>query len=519
MAHRLESETMDLLASTVEDEKKTVTYRWLSRSMGYSVNVAKQFMEVYLTTAGHNKVHATYYLSRLDPSTGNKTILLVNQEDLKAATKDTSIVSHHIYSLEPSPLKDRSLLSVSNAEATQMQKGKDINVYRIVLNRGVTISKSTNRGSAAALAAPKPNSAFAAKPTAPAAKPAAPVVSPSPSSAAPAPVADTPASAPSTAAASKSKVPAKNSMMSFFGKAGATKPAPSATNTSKPASAATKSSVTTNSNNPSLAQKRKADSMSNNNQLRSTPQVSDDDDDEVDSEEERDRRLAMSSRLDQDQGPVTESTTASKPVDLAAAKKRQRSAKLLAVDDDDEEEDSHARKDVDEDENEDVRVLSKEARLALEKEKDAQRLALENMMLMDDHHAVDEDEDSVMIDVEAVDSVPPPAAPVMVPSSVVTSSVSNGNGTITRRVRGHRAVTKKKTSVNERGYMVTESIVVMEPFSEDEIIEETPAPTPAAITSASAARTEPALKGATGGPKKKAGGSGNQSLLNFFSKK
>lgn len=40
-------------------------------------------MEVYLTTAGHNKVHATYYLSRLDPSTGNKTILLVNQEDLK----------------------------------------------------------------------------------------------------------------------------------------------------------------------------------------------------------------------------------------------------------------------------------------------------------------------------------------------------------------------------------------------------------------------------------------------------
>ncbi|KAG0092647.1 DNA polymerase delta subunit 3 [Podila epicladia] len=517
MAHRLESETMDLLASTVEDEKKTVTYRWLSRSMGYSVNVAKQFMETYLTNAGRNKVHATYYLSRLDPSTGNKTILLVNQEDLKAATKDTSVVSHHIYSLEPSPLKDRSLLSVSNAEATKMQKGKDINIYRIVLNRDVTISKSTNRGSAATLAPPKSNSAFAAKPTAPAAKPEAPVVSLSPSSAAPAPVANAPASAPSTAAASKSKAPAKNSMMTFFGKAGAAKPAPSATNTNKPALAASKSSVTNNSNNLSLSQKRKADSMSNNNQPRSTPQVSDDDDDEFDSEEERDRRLALSSRLDQDQGPVTKSATVSKPVDLAAAKKRQRSAKLLAVDDDDEEEDSHVPKDVDEDEDEDVKVLSKEARHALEKEKDAQRLALENMMLMDDHHTVDEDEDSMMIDVEAVDSVPPPAAPVMVPSSVVTSSVSNGNGTITRRVRGHRAVTKKKTSVNERGYMVTESMVVMEPFSEDEIIEETPAPAPAAIISTPAARVEPAPKGATGGPKKKAGG--NQSLLNFFSKK
>lgn len=296
--------------------------------------------------------------------------------------------------------------------------------------------------------------------------------------------------------------------------------------------------------------------MSSNNQPRSTPQVSDDDDDEVDSEEERDRRLALSSRLDQDQGPVTESAAGSKPVDLAAAKKRQRSAKQLAVDDDDEEVGSHAKEDVEDDE--DVKVLSKEARLALEKEKDAQRLALENMMLMDNHHAVDEDEDSVMIDVEAVDAVPPPAAPVMAPSVVVTSSVSNGNGTITRRVRGHRAVTKKKTSVNERGYMgkeesdfcnlivyvplilskfvqnpltllffffrasnniVTESIVVMEPFSEDEIIEETPAPAPVATTSAPAARAEPPAKGATGGPKKKAAGAGNQSLLNFFSKK
>ncbi|KAG0025202.1 hypothetical protein BGZ81_007325 [Podila clonocystis] len=515
MAQGLESETMDLLASTVEDEKKTVTYRWLSRSMGYSVNVAKQFMEAYLTTAGRNNVHATYYLSRLDPSTGNKTILLVNQEDLKAATKDPSVVSHHIYSLEPSPLKDRSLLSVSNAEATQMQKGKDINVYRIVQNRDVTISKSANRGSAFASAATKSNNISAAKPTAPMAKSAAALVSPSPSSAAPVPVANTPVSVPSTAAASISKAPVKNSMMSFFGKAGAAKPTPSsATNTSKTASVL-KSSITTNSN-LSPAQKRKADSMSNNNQPRSTPQVSDDDD-EIDSEEERDRRLALSSRLDQDQGPVTESATTSKPVDLAAAKKRQRSAKQLAVDDDDEEEDSHAAQDVDEDD--DVKVLSKEARLALEKEKDAQRLALENMMLMDDHHAVDEDEDSVMIDVEAMDSVAPPAAPAIVPSSVVTSVVSNGNGTITRRVRGHRAVTKKKTSVNERGYMVTESIVVMEPFSEDEIVEETPAPAPATNASTPAARTEPAPKGATGGPKKKAGGSGNQSLLNFFSKK
>lgn len=50
-----------------------------------------RFMETYLTTAGHNKVHATYYLSRLDPSTGNKTILLVNHKDLKGEPVTSSL--------------------------------------------------------------------------------------------------------------------------------------------------------------------------------------------------------------------------------------------------------------------------------------------------------------------------------------------------------------------------------------------------------------------------------------------
>lgn len=61
---------------------------------------------------------------------------------------------------------------------------------------------------------------------------------------------------------------------------------------------------------------------------------------------------------------------------------------------------------------------------------------------------------------------------------------------------------------------VTEDIVVMEPFSEDEIIESsTPAPTRVEKPSADAASKG---KSETGGPKKKAGG--NQSLLNFFKK-
>ena len=55
----------------------------------------------------------------------------------------------------------------------------------------------------------------------------------------------------------------------------------------------------------------------------------------------------------------------------------------------------------------------------------------------------------------------------------------------------------------------------MEPFSEDEIIEP-PAPAPARVEKP-AADTASKGKSETAGPKKKAGG--NQSLLNFFSKK
>ncbi|KAF9148201.1 hypothetical protein BG015_010081 [Linnemannia schmuckeri] len=318
--------------------------------------------------------------------------------------------------------------------------------------------------------------------------------------------------------------------MSFFGKAstagGATKtssaPTPSKT-------AAAKASSTLNFK-PATQQKRKADSMTGGSPAedmatpRATRSNEESEEEEVDSEEERDRRLALSSRLDQDQGDVVDksgsrnksSSEKHSPVDVESIKKKQRSARLLVVDDDDDLDAETARAVAernDDDEEESVVAMSKEARAALNKEKEAQRLALENMMLMDDTTTTAagaelEDEDSAMIDVEALDQQPA-AAPS--PENTVTETI-DASGTITRRRRGVRAVTKRKTSRNER---VTEDIVVMEPFSEDEIIEP-PAPAPARVEKPVA---DAASKGKleAGGPKKKAGG--NQSLLNFFSKK
>ncbi|KAF9275939.1 DNA polymerase delta subunit 3 [Mortierella alpina] len=546
MSTDLENRTMELLTTVVEDEQKSITYRWLSRSMGISVNTAKQLMESYLATVGKGKAHGTYYVARQDAGTGNRAISLVTQEELDAIKNDEAVIGYHIYSVQPSPLKDLAILSVSNFEASQLQQGKDINTYRIIHNPHVVVSKSNARP---ASAAPSTSTSIAAK-TAAAAAPGLSGIKPgltSTSSLSDASLtpksSTTPANGTDSSTTHSKTKPAsgsKPSMMSFFGKA-ATANASTAAAAKKPPTPSTappkKPSSTLNFKPAAQQQKRKADSMLDTSKtttaIADPPQESDDEE-EVDSEEERDRRLALSSRLDQDQGdingtgnPAQSSSKGAMAVDADAIKKRQRSARRLAVDDDDDDDDENvhhdfagskksAPVDMDEDE-ESVEVMSKEARAALNLEKEAQRLALENMMLMDDTTAdLDKDEDSPMIDVETLDPTEDSPTLASIPSST-TETVTRDDGVVVRRRRGVRAVTKRKTSRNERGYMVTEDVVIMEPFSEDEIVQ---APPPARAPAPARAEkpTEPTKGKTEAAPKKKAG-SGNQSLLNFFSKK
>ncbi|KAF9305389.1 DNA polymerase delta subunit 3, partial [Linnemannia elongata] len=158
----MEHQAMELLTTRVEDEKQNVTYKWLSRSLGISVNTSKELMQVYLTTVGKGKAHGTYYLARQDSETGNQYLSLVSQEDIDVAKKDASVIGYHIYSLEPSPLKDLAILSATNSEAVQLQKGKDVNTYRVVRNHNVVISASNSRPAPATTSSS--SSPFAAKP-------------------------------------------------------------------------------------------------------------------------------------------------------------------------------------------------------------------------------------------------------------------------------------------------------------------------------------------------------------------
>ncbi|KAF9436982.1 hypothetical protein BGZ76_002385, partial [Entomortierella beljakovae] len=458
-------------------------------------------METYLSTVGKGKAHGTYYVSRKDSQTGNQVISLVRQEELDRTIKDPNVIGYHIYSLEPAPLKDISTLTVTNAAASQLQQGKDINSYRIVKNKDIVISKSKRSTPVSKQTSTKES------------KPSAMPLTPNP----------TPASSSNTNTStsnSKSKpANAKASMMSFFGKAASAAPkVPTSTLTSTTNSAPIPKAKTGTLDFKPVAQKRKAGSMmSGSVDTKNSPRDKvDEASDEVDSEEERDRRLALNSRLDQSTVVDPKKNTHKEPeaLDINAIKKKQRNARLLAVDDDDEVEDEHyiTQKPIsedgeDEDDDDDfatMKALSSEAKIALNNEKEKQRLALEKMMLQ-------ADEDIPMADAEIVDHQQDNSEPQSPASHTKATSLSK-NTTPGRR-RGHRAVTKKKTTVNGRGYMVTEDVVVMESFSEDEEPPARPPPPPPRVEKQEPTKT----KSESNGPKKKPG-SGNQTLLNFFKK-
>ncbi|PWN49300.1 hypothetical protein IE53DRAFT_411724 [Violaceomyces palustris] len=124
------------LASWVQQNKKLITYRLMSRERRIHVNQAKKAMQSFYDSfsSSQQRPHATFILigtmagrgtesSTLRSSQPNpslvapdametKSLLLVSEEKLQAARQRFSnITSCHIYSLQAGPLKDVSLLT------------------------------------------------------------------------------------------------------------------------------------------------------------------------------------------------------------------------------------------------------------------------------------------------------------------------------------------------------------------------------------------------------------------------
>ncbi|ODQ53955.1 hypothetical protein SAICODRAFT_24725 [Saitoella complicata NRRL Y-17804] len=150
----------DLLSGRIGVDEKIVTYRLLSRELKVHVNTAKQLLfEYYQSCKTSSKsIHATYVITGLrqpkaDPVVKNevdqngdtemddaepefqtqtslyeagqlvKTICVVPEEKLEAVKeKFSKITGVHIYSLQPAPLKDLSLLTTPSYDLRHSTK-------------------------------------------------------------------------------------------------------------------------------------------------------------------------------------------------------------------------------------------------------------------------------------------------------------------------------------------------------------------------------------------------------------
>ncbi|GBC02090.1 hypothetical protein RclHR1_04440020 [Rhizophagus clarus] len=99
------TEQLVIVEQLVLQERKIVTYGWLSRYLNIHANKAKQllyeFISEYKSSKGNN-IHAIYCICGLTADNKQHTVTLVTQEKLEAARKGfTCLTSLHVYSVQP----------------------------------------------------------------------------------------------------------------------------------------------------------------------------------------------------------------------------------------------------------------------------------------------------------------------------------------------------------------------------------------------------------------------------------
>ncbi|KAK3860423.1 hypothetical protein Pcinc_033530 [Petrolisthes cinctipes] len=132
----MDSMYLDNLDESVNDERKIVTYKWLSLTVGVHTNVAKQMLYQFVQKQRRKDCHdltVTYIVSGVvagqagQPDTVKVAVV---PEDALAAVKSEmkEVVSVHVYSVQRVRLNDLSLLYSSHYD-TVKEHINDINKY------------------------------------------------------------------------------------------------------------------------------------------------------------------------------------------------------------------------------------------------------------------------------------------------------------------------------------------------------------------------------------------------------
>ncbi|KAL1920265.1 uncharacterized protein VTP21DRAFT_1411 [Calcarisporiella thermophila] len=136
----VKSNHLDELSVLVEQEKKTVTYRWLSRHFDIDVRAAKELLSEYKQ---NNKVHALYCVCGWLKGANSHSVYVVAEEELEDVRKEfKEITGEHVYSVEPTRLSDTTLIVATNLEAVNITS-KPIQSYGAIVED--TLKKKSGR--------------------------------------------------------------------------------------------------------------------------------------------------------------------------------------------------------------------------------------------------------------------------------------------------------------------------------------------------------------------------------------
>ncbi|RHZ45165.1 hypothetical protein Glove_688g32 [Diversispora epigaea] len=109
------TENLDKIRNFVFNDKKIVTYKWLSRYLEIPTNQAKQLLFETISLSSV-PIHATYCLSGISNDDCHKVKLVVQEELEEIKQRFKKLTSIHIYSVEAHCPKDESAMVSVNRE-------------------------------------------------------------------------------------------------------------------------------------------------------------------------------------------------------------------------------------------------------------------------------------------------------------------------------------------------------------------------------------------------------------------
>jgi DNA polymerase delta subunit 3 len=128
------TEQLVIVEQLVLQERKIVTYGWLSRYLNIHANKAKQLLYEFISehkSSKENNVHAIYCICGLTTDNKQHTVTLVTQEKLEVARKGfTRLTSLHVYSVQPVCPTEAELIKAGREPIDKVANESDLNTYK-----------------------------------------------------------------------------------------------------------------------------------------------------------------------------------------------------------------------------------------------------------------------------------------------------------------------------------------------------------------------------------------------------